>query len=146
MHHCRRSPFVNEDEEWLSLLLLTGGDDQNLIISSLVLCCSATSAFDAWKRPCRVQWSQQIHAHSSAIRGLWSNGYFAFTIGLDQRIIRWRIGERRIEEDSCVICEVPEPNGLAVQGLSNYHCVVVVVGRGTQVVHYMDIQMNKTHD
>ena len=146
MRHCLRSACVSEGEEWLSLLLLTGGDDQNLIVSSLLLCCSANSALDVWKRPYRVQWLQQIHAHSSAVRGLWSNGNHAFTIGLDQRIIRWRINESRVEEDSCIICEVPEPIGLDVQCLSDHHCVVAVVGRGTQVVHYMDIQMNKTLD
>ncbi|XP_022757740.1 uncharacterized protein LOC111304949 isoform X3 [Durio zibethinus] len=52
-------------------------------------------------------------AHSSAIKGIWTDGTWVFSTGLDQRIRCWHVGEHgELTEHTHLIISVPEPEAL----------------------------------
>lgn len=51
--------------------------------------------------------------HSLLVSGIWSDGCWAFSTGLDQRIRFWRIdGRAQLTEHAHLIISVPEPESL----------------------------------
>ncbi|XP_048532945.1 uncharacterized protein LOC125511579 [Triticum urartu] len=77
-------------------------------------------------------------AHGSAVKGIWTDGAWAFSTGLDQRIRCWKMGPSgKFMEHSHVIISVPEPETLDVfhdRGSGIYH--IAVAGRGMQMVEF----------
>lgn len=77
-------------------------------------------------------------AHGSAVKGIWTDGVWAFSTGLDQRIRCWKMAlSGKFAEYSHVIISVPEPETLDVyhdRERRKYH--IAVAGRGMQMVEF----------
>lgn len=73
------------------LLAVTGGDDQALCAT--LLGCPPGGG-------CEVLAQARLpNAHSSAIRGVWTDGRLAFSVGLDQRVRAWRLEAAGLNQD-----------------------------------------------
>ncbi|CAM0870973.1 unnamed protein product [Alopecurus aequalis] len=85
-------------------------------------------------------------AHGSAVKGIWTDGVWAFSTGLDQRIRCWKMDPSgKFTEHSHVIISVPEPETLDVFhdcGRSKYH--IAVAGRGMQMVEFSPLEDDST--
>lgn len=76
-------------------------------------------------------------AHSSAIKGVWTDGIWVFSIGLDQRIRCWLLDEhgKPVEHSHTIIC-VPEPEALDARVVTKNNYQIAVAGRGMQIVQF----------
>eukprot|EP01018_Ginkgo_biloba_P008951 Gb_26563 [translate_table: standard] len=85
---------------------------------------------------------EMVHcAHSSSIKGVWTDGQWAFSTGLDQRVRCWHLfpSDRscHLREHCCSILNVPEPEALhAMASKERNHYQIAVVGRGLQIVEF----------
>ncbi|XP_060961502.1 tRNA (34-2'-O)-methyltransferase regulator trm734 [Cannabis sativa] len=78
-----------------------------------------------------------LSAHSSAVKGVWTDGLWVFSTGLDQRIRCWRLGEQgKITEKAYVIISVPEPEALDARICSRGYYQIAVAGRGMQIAEF----------
>ncbi|OVA13542.1 WD40 repeat [Macleaya cordata] len=76
-------------------------------------------------------------AHSSAVRGVWTDGTWAFTTGLDQRVRCWHLKEHgKLTEHCHVIISVPEPETLDAIACGRNEYQIAVAGRGMQMVKF----------
>ncbi|XP_029118842.1 uncharacterized protein [Elaeis guineensis] len=78
-------------------------------------------------------------AHSSAVKGIWTDGIWAFSTGLDQRIRCWQIDHcGKLTEHARLIISVPEPETMdaMVCDSKRNRYQIVVGGRGMQMVEY----------
>lgn len=106
--------------------LITGGDDQSL---SIVVLDTAQL---------QPTWIHRVpNAHASAVRGVWTDGRYVLSVGLDQMLRVWRVDAN---EGVCMTTwqwvQVLEPEGLhVVQDQGMLH--VMVCGRGME---YLMIQ------
>ncbi|XP_052189497.1 uncharacterized protein LOC127799469 isoform X2 [Diospyros lotus] len=76
-------------------------------------------------------------AHSSAVKGIWTDGCWVFSTGLDQRIRCWRLGEHgKLVEHTQLIISVPEPESLDARACDKDSYQIVVAGRGMQMVEF----------
>ncbi|XP_048337417.2 uncharacterized protein LOC107426171 isoform X1 [Ziziphus jujuba] len=76
-------------------------------------------------------------AHSSAVKGVWTDGSWVFSAGLDQRLRCWCVGEQgELTEFDNVIVSVPEPEALDARVCSRGHYQIAVAGRGMQMVEF----------
>ncbi|XVF32972.1 hypothetical protein REPUB_Repub17cG0128500 [Reevesia pubescens] len=76
-------------------------------------------------------------AHSSAIKGIWTDGTWVFSTGLDQCIRCWLVGEHgELTEQAHLIISVPEPEALDARACSRNHYQIAVAGRGMQMVEF----------
>ncbi|KAJ0980531.1 hypothetical protein J5N97_008786 [Dioscorea zingiberensis] len=78
-------------------------------------------------------------AHSSAVKGIWTDGIWAFSTGLDQRIRCWNIDHHgKLTEKVHLIISVPEPEALSAIkfGSVGDKYQIAVGGRGMQVVEF----------
>ncbi|WRX08182.1 WD40 repeat - like 5 [Theobroma cacao] len=76
-------------------------------------------------------------AHSSAIKGIWTDGTWVFSTGLDQRIRCWLVGEHgKLTEHAHLIISVPEPEALDARACGRNHYQIAVAGRGMQMVEF----------
>ncbi|KAM0948407.1 putative transcription factor WD40-like family [Dioscorea sansibarensis] len=76
-------------------------------------------------------------AHSSAVKGVWTDGFWAFSTGLDQRIRCWNIDHHgKLTETSHLIISVPEPETLSAVKCGRNKYQIAVGGRGMQVVEF----------
>ncbi|XP_068664109.1 uncharacterized protein [Aristolochia californica] len=76
-------------------------------------------------------------AHSSAVKGIWTDGNWVFSTGLDQRVRCWHLSASgKLTEHAHLIVSVPEPETLDAQpcGRNNYQ--IAVGGRGMQMVEF----------
>ncbi|KAK1292231.1 hypothetical protein QJS10_CPB17g00897 [Acorus calamus] len=80
----------------------------------------------------RVLYCNKIAAaHSSAVKGIWTDGTWAFSVGLDQRVRCWHLGNTNgITEEAHIIISVAEPEALDVRILSGNQYWIAVSGRG----------------
>ncbi|CAN6470401.1 unnamed protein product [Victoria cruziana] len=79
-------------------------------------------------------------SHSSAVKGVWTDGIWVFSTGLDQRVRSWHLGEcGKLVERACLIVDVPEPEGLDAKacGSSRNRYQIVIGGRGMQMVEFV---------
>lgn len=104
-----------------------------------------------------VSSNRTSNAHSSALRGIWTDGARVFSVGLDQRLRIWHLElflsgpggvlpEVRLVEVTCLFTQVIEPEAMSVvavaqvgadgsnAGVCRY--LISVVGRGTEVLEY----------
>ncbi|KAF9619934.1 hypothetical protein IFM89_010245 [Coptis chinensis] len=76
-------------------------------------------------------------AHSSAVKGVWTDGTWAFTIGLDQRVRCWHHKEHgKLSEHEHLILSVTEPETLDARACGRNQYQIVVAGRGMQMVNF----------
>ncbi|KAK3194383.1 hypothetical protein Dsin_025693 [Dipteronia sinensis] len=81
-------------------------------------------------------------AHSSAIKGIWTDGIWVFSTGLDQRVRCWILEEHgKLTEHAHLVISVPEPEALDARACSRNHYQIAVAGRGMQMVEF-----SATHD
>ncbi|KAG8653335.1 hypothetical protein MANES_05G010600v8 [Manihot esculenta] len=77
-------------------------------------------------------------AHSSAIKGVWTDGTWVFSTGLDQRIRCWVLkDDRKLIEQTHLIISVPEPEALCARACASNRYEIVVAGRGMQMVEFL---------
>lgn len=128
----------------MSYCIVSGGDDQAVQCFVFTLGplpgCSANTA--SLSSPCdngelKILGQHTVpSAHGSAVKGIWTDGAWAFSTGLDQRIRCWKMGPSgKFMEHSHVIISVPEPETLDVfhdRGSGKYR--IAVAGRGMQMV------------
>ncbi|CAK9145271.1 unnamed protein product [Ilex paraguariensis] len=78
-----------------------------------------------------------ISAHSSAIKGVWTDGSWVFSAGLDQRVRCWHIEQHgKLTEHTHLVISVPEPEALDARACGRNHYQIVVAGRGMQIVEF----------
>ncbi|XP_047083336.1 WD repeat-containing protein 6-like [Lolium rigidum] len=135
-----------------SYCIISGGDDQAVqcivfTLGSPQQSCSMNKAsLNSPANGALTILSQHAvpSAHSSAVKGIWTDGVWAFSTGLDQRIRCWKMDPSgKFMEHSHVIISVPEPETLDVyhdRGRGKYH--IVVAGRGMQMVEFSPQQDN----
>lgn len=78
-------------------------------------------------------------AHSSAVKGVWTDGSWVFSTGLDQRVRCWHLEENgKLTEHGQLVISVPEPETLDARACSrNQHYQIAVAGRGMQIVEFV---------
>uniref|UniRef100_A0A7N0UV80 WD repeat-containing protein 6 n=2 Tax=Kalanchoe fedtschenkoi TaxID=63787 RepID=A0A7N0UV80_KALFE len=134
------SKFKNPQSSDSRYVVLSGGDDQAL--HSLVLDVELGSASldcgsreDEWCRIRCVRQDKIASAHSSAVKGVWSDGKRAFSTGLDQRVRCWQINELgNLCEQGHLVINVPEPETLDARGYERDRYEIAVGGRGMQLM------------
>ncbi|KAJ8899021.1 hypothetical protein K2173_008844 [Erythroxylum novogranatense] len=76
-------------------------------------------------------------AHGSAVKGIWTDGTWVFSTGLDQRVRCWLLKEHyKLTEKCCLIVCVPEPEALQVRACGRNMYQIVVAGRGMQMIEF----------
>ncbi|XP_042002796.1 uncharacterized protein LOC121752004 isoform X1 [Salvia splendens] len=75
-------------------------------------------------------------AHSSAVKGVWTDGSWVFSVGLDQRVRCWNLSHDKLTECSHLIINVPEPESLDVKICGRNHYQIAVAGRGMQMIEF----------
>uniref|UniRef100_A0ACD5X133 Uncharacterized protein n=1 Tax=Avena sativa TaxID=4498 RepID=A0ACD5X133_AVESA len=129
-----------------SYCIMSGGDDQ--AVQSFVFtlgspqhgCSTSAASLSSPTNGALKILSQHTvpAAHGSAVKGIWTDGVWAFSTGLDQRIRCWKMGPSgKFTEHSHVIISVPEPETLDAyldRGKRKYH--IAVAGRGMQMVEF----------
>ncbi|GAB2262785.1 hypothetical protein Droror1_Dr00003782 [Drosera rotundifolia] len=108
----------------------TGSDAKNL--TGMSGCCSNKS-YDV-----RFLYRAKVaSAHSSAVKGVWTDGKWVFSVGLDQRVRCWWVEEPgKLTEHSHFIVSVSEPEALDARAVCRDRYEIVVAGRGMQVVEF----------
>ncbi|KAL8253963.1 hypothetical protein R6Q59_032184 [Mikania micrantha] len=77
-------------------------------------------------------------AHSSAVKGVWTDGHWVFSTGLDQRLRCWRVSvDGKIREHGHLIVSVPEPEVLDVRQYARDRYQIAVAGRGMQMTEFL---------
>ncbi|KAL1553047.1 hypothetical protein AAHA92_13772 [Salvia divinorum] len=77
-----------------------------------------------------------ISAHSSAVKGVWTDGSWVFSVGLDQRVRCWNLNHDKLTECAHLIINVPEPESLDVKICGRNHYQIAVAGRGMQMIEF----------
>ncbi|KAJ4819986.1 WD repeat-containing protein 6 [Rhynchospora pubera] len=125
---------VSSDEG--CFLLVTGGDDQALHCSTFRLEGPVTDG----DIKIRVLSEDKIaSAHSSAVKGIWTDGTWVFSAGLDQRVRCWKLNQfGKLAEHGHLIISVPEPETLdaVISDRENKRYQIAVAGRGMQMVEF----------
>lgn len=76
-------------------------------------------------------------AHNSAVKGIWTDGTWVFSTGLDQRVRFWYLGEHgKLIEQAHLVISVPEPEALDARACGRNHYQIAVAGRGMQMVEF----------
>ncbi|XP_075524062.1 uncharacterized protein LOC142556499 isoform X1 [Primulina tabacum] len=77
-----------------------------------------------------------ISAHSSAVKGVWTDGSWVFSTSVDQRVRCWKLDQGRLIEFAHLIISVPEPEAMDVNTCGRNHYQITVAGRGMQMVEF----------
>eukprot|EP00250_Pteridium_aquilinum_P022674 c2553_g1_i1 orf=96-4151(+) len=111
-------------------VVVSGGDDQALHVAIFTVDEKNDSVV------CLVKESI-LSAHSSAIKGVWTDGSLVFSTGLDQRLRAWKL---LVSKQCCSLVEccqtvinVPEPAALHVEHFNGRNYRIAVGGRGLQI-------------
>ncbi|XP_020255003.1 uncharacterized protein LOC109831932 isoform X2 [Asparagus officinalis] len=98
--------------------------------------CSSHSMHNHYQL--RVHYRDKVDsAHSSAVKGIWTDGIWAFSTGLDQRIRCWRLGQcGKLIEHSHLVVSVPEPEALDALNCGSGMYQIAVAGRGMQMAEF----------
>ncbi|KAG8095826.1 hypothetical protein GUJ93_ZPchr0013g35650, partial [Zizania palustris] len=124
--------------------IISGGDDQALQCFCFTLGslqgCSTNAGIDSPNNDAvKIIGQHRVpSAHSSAVKGIWTDGIWAFSTGLDQRIRCWKMEScGRFTEYTHIIISVPEPETLDVFHDRERKYQIAVVGRGMQMVEFL---------
>ncbi|KAK7397007.1 hypothetical protein VNO78_18171 [Psophocarpus tetragonolobus] len=77
-------------------------------------------------------------AHSSSVKGVWTDGSWVFSTGLDQRVRCWHLQQSKLIEHSYLIVNVPEPETLSARACGRNHYQITVAGRGLQIIDFSE--------
>lgn len=118
-------------------IVVSGGDDQALHVATFTVNKSYNSSANTKSKVVCLIKESILSAHSSAIKGVWTDGSLVFSTGLDQRLRSWCLELSR-QHCSLVECcqsviNVPEPAALHVEHFSRRNYRIAVVGRGLQI-------------
>ncbi|KAJ8573664.1 hypothetical protein K7X08_010175 [Anisodus acutangulus] len=76
-------------------------------------------------------------AHSSAVEGVWTDGRWVFSTGLDQRIRCWHLEQQgKLTEYKHMVVSVTEPEALDARACGRNHYQIAVAGRGMQMFDF----------
>ncbi|KAL2345522.1 hypothetical protein Fmac_006807 [Flemingia macrophylla] len=75
-------------------------------------------------------------AHSSSVKGVWTDGTWVFSTGLDQRVRCWHLQQSKLIEHSYLIVSVPEPEAISARACGRNHYQIAVAGRGMQIIDF----------
>ncbi|CAN6302598.1 unnamed protein product [Urochloa humidicola] len=140
--NCLHISYSTSDK---SYSIISGGDDQavqclSFTVGSLEDCSTTTARLNLHDN-CTLQilYRHKVaSAHSAAVKGIWTDGTWAFSTGLDQRVRCWKMGSSaKFTEHSHAIISVPEPETLDVfydRAKRKYQ--IAVAGRGMQMVEF----------
>ncbi|KAG1326107.1 WD repeat-containing protein 6 [Cocos nucifera] len=115
-----------------------GGAVQQPLGSNFTWKCSHLSLNDETQLKILSQ-NTVASAHSSAVKGIWTDGIWAFSTGLDQRIRCWQIDHcGKLTEHAHLIISVPEPETMdaMVCDSTRNRYQIAVGGRGMQMVEF----------
>ncbi|XP_060217545.1 uncharacterized protein LOC132644899 isoform X2 [Lycium barbarum] len=77
-------------------------------------------------------------AHSSAVKGVWTDGRWVFSTGLDQRIRCWHLEQQgKLTEHKLMVVSVPEPEALDARACGRNRYQIAVAGRGMQMFDFI---------
>ncbi|KAF0932871.1 hypothetical protein E2562_012193 [Oryza meyeriana var. granulata] len=135
----------------MSYCVISGGDDQAVhcfcfTLGSLQDCAINTSLDSSNNGTVKIICQHRVpSAHSSAVKGIWTDGIWTFSTGLDQRIRCWKMeSSGKFTEYSHVIISVPEPETLGVfHDRRERKYWVAVAGRGMQMVEFFSPEDDK---
>ncbi|OEL16371.1 hypothetical protein BAE44_0022611 [Dichanthelium oligosanthes] len=128
-----------------SYCIISGGDDQavqcfSFRIGSLKDCSTTTVCLNSHDNDMLniLHQHKAASAHSAAVKGIWTDGTWAFSTGLDQRVRCWKMGPSgKFTEYSHAIISVPEPETLDVfHDRAKRKYQIAVAGRGMQMVEF----------
>ncbi|XP_014496090.1 uncharacterized protein LOC106757805 isoform X1 [Vigna radiata var. radiata] len=77
-------------------------------------------------------------AHSASVKGVWTDGSWVFSTGLDQRVRCWRLQRNKLIEHSYLIVSVPEPEALSARACGRNQYQIAVAGRGMQIIDFSE--------
>ncbi|OIW17447.1 hypothetical protein TanjilG_22559 [Lupinus angustifolius] len=77
-------------------------------------------------------------AHSASVKGVWTDGSWVFSTGLDQRVRCWHLRESKLIEHAHLVVSVPEPEALSARACGRNHYQIAVAGRGMQIVDFSE--------
>ncbi|KAJ3681314.1 hypothetical protein LUZ60_015803 [Juncus effusus] len=129
-------------------VLVSGGDDQAVQCLMFGLetpvggvetdVCTGDFSSEVKIRVCSID--GVASAHSSAVKGIWTDGKWVFSTGLDQRVRIWRLNDKcaKLTEYSHFIISVPEPETVdaMVCDSESKRYLIAVAGRGMQMVEF----------
>lgn len=128
-----------------SCIVISGGDDQALhcfcfdVMGPALQHCSDSEMHEENKYQIVISHADKVgSAHSSAVKGVWTDGKWVFSTGLDQRVRCWRVSvDGKLSEHSHLIVSVPEPEALDVRVCGrNGRYQIAVAGRGMQMLQF----------
>ncbi|KAF8780362.1 hypothetical protein HU200_001473 [Digitaria exilis] len=128
-----------------SFCIISGGDDQavqcfHFTVGSLGDCSTTTARLNSHDNgTLQILYQHKVpSAHSAAVKGIWTDGIWAFSTGLDQRVRCWKMGlSGKFTEYSHAITSVPEPETLDVfHDRAKMKYQIAVAGRGMQMVEF----------
>ncbi|PWA96476.1 transducin family protein / WD-40 repeat family protein [Artemisia annua] len=134
--NCLHVSDARNTESCFSCYVVSGGDDQALH----GFCFYVTSSDNPTSEQYQIVFSHSdkiASAHSSAVKGVWTDGHWVFSTGLDQRVRCWRVSvDGKLSEHAHLVVSVPEPEALdvSVRGRNMYQ--VAVAGRGMQMTEF----------
>ncbi|CAL4937260.1 unnamed protein product [Urochloa decumbens] len=140
--NCLHISYSTSDK---SYSIISGGDDQAVQCLSFTVGsledCSTTTARRNLHDSCtlKILYRHKVpSAHSAAVKGIWTDGTWAFSTGLDQRVRCWKMGSSaKFTEHSHAIISVPEPETLDVfHDRARRKYQIAVAGRGMQMVQF----------
>ncbi|PIN24563.1 hypothetical protein CDL12_02710 [Handroanthus impetiginosus] len=145
----------------LSFYIISGGDDQAInylrcdlenntmrenshTMTAKIHSTTLPASTNHFNHRCLIQNHQMqflcldkiMSAHSSAIKGVWTDGIWVFSVGLDQRVRFWNLSHEKLTERAHLIISVPEPEALDVKTYGRNHYQIAVAGRGMQMIEF----------
>ncbi|KAL6847615.1 hypothetical protein ACP4OV_022641 [Aristida adscensionis] len=128
-----------------SYCIISGGDDQavqcfSFTVGSLEDCSTNLPKLNLHDNDAlnAVHQHKVPSGHSAAVKGIWTDGIWAFSTGLDQRIRCWKMRSSGEFTEYChAIISVPEPETLDVfHDRAKRKYQIAVAGRGMQIVEF----------
>ncbi|TVU48646.1 hypothetical protein EJB05_08287 [Eragrostis curvula] len=141
--NCLHVSYSTIDE---SYHVISGGDDQAIQCFSFTVGSPERCSTDTARQSSHDNDTLKVicqhkvpSAHSAAVKGIWTDGCWAFSTGLDQRVRCWKMGSSgKFTEHSHAVISVPEPETLDVfHDCEKRKYQIAVAGRGMQMVEFL---------
>ncbi|KAI3693829.1 hypothetical protein L1987_76782 [Smallanthus sonchifolius] len=147
--NCLHVSDVKDSESCFSCNVISGGDDQALHSFRFSVMGSDDRPTSGLQFTHQIKTSRNYQitfshpdkiasAHSSAVKGVWTDGHWVFSTGLDQRLRCWRVStDGKLSEHVHLIVSVPEPEALDVRKYGRNRYQIAVAGRGMQMMEFL---------